>query len=146
MAQQTQISRVDQLAERFLSQFPTLAALAKAETAEVLEAWRGLGYNRRALLLHRAAQAAHAAGGLPATHEDLQLLPGIGPYTARAVAAIAFGGSEIPVDVNIARVVQRVMGEAKLSPKPLQVAANFFGCGTEVARGWAVGTGGDGSR
>lgn len=127
MAQQTQISRVDQVAERFLSQFPTLAALAKAETAEVLEAWRGLGYNRRALALHRAAQAADAAGGLPVTYEELQLLPGIGPYTARAVAAIAFGGSEIPVDVNIARVVQRVTGEAKLTPKPLQVAANAFG-------------------
>lgn len=127
MSQQTQISRVDQFVERFLSQFPTLAALAKAETAEVLEAWRGLGYNRRALSLHRAAQAAHATGGLPATHEALQLLPGIGPYTARAVAAIAFGGSEIPVDVNIARVVQRAMGEAELTPKPLQAAANAFG-------------------
>jgi len=139
MAQQTQISRVDQLAERFLSRFPTLTALAKAETADVLEAWRGLGYNRRALSLHRAAQAAHAAGGLPATHEELQLLPGIGPYTARAVAAIAFGGSEIPVDVNIARVVQRLTGEAKLTPKPLQAAANAFGAELKAneAGAWA---------
>ena len=139
MAQQTQISRVDQLAERFLSRFPTLAVLAKAETADVLDAWRGLGYNRRALSLHRAAQAAHAAGGLPATHEELQLLPGIGPYTARAVAAIAFGGSEIPVDVNIARVVQRLTGQAKLTPKPLQAAANAFGAELKVreAGTWA---------
>ena len=139
MAQQTQITRVGQLAERFLARFPTLAALATAEAADVLEAWRGLGYNRRALSLHRAAQVAHAAGGLPATHEDLQLLPGIGPYTARAVAAIAFGGSEIPVDVNIARVVQRVTGEVKLTPKPLQAAANAFGAELEAneAGAWA---------
>lgn len=65
MAQQTQIARVDELATRFLKRFPTLRALARAETSDVLEAWRGLGYNRRALLLHRAAEAAHAAGGLP---------------------------------------------------------------------------------
>jgi A/G-specific adenine glycosylase len=139
MAQQTQISRVDQLAARFIHRFPTLAALANAETADVLEAWRGLGYNRRALLLHRTAQAALALGGLPATHEELQLLPGIGPYTARAVAAIAFGGREIPVDVNIARVVLRLMGEERLTPKPLQAAANEFGAQLKAGEsgGWA---------
>ncbi len=127
MAQQTQISRVDQLAEKFLQRFPTLAALASAETADVLEAWRGLGYNRRALSLHRAAEAAQQAGGLPTDHEALQRLPGIGPYTARAVAAIAGGGREIPVDVNIARVVQRLVGVGRMTPKPLQAAANEFG-------------------
>jgi A/G-specific adenine glycosylase len=127
MAQQTQISRVDEFAERFLKRFPTLRALARAETADVLEAWRGLGYNRRALLLHRAAEAADALGGIPTDVEALLHLPGIGPYTARAVAAIAGEGREIPVDVNIARVVQRLVGGRRLTPKPLQVAANDFG-------------------
>lgn len=127
MAQQTQISRVDVFAEKFLRRFPTLRALARAETADVLEAWRGLGYNRRALLLHRAAEAAEALGGIPTEVEALQELPGIGPYTARAVAAIAGDGREIPVDVNIARVVQRLVGGRRLTPTQLQVAANTFG-------------------
>ena len=139
MAQQTQIARVDELATRFLKRFPTLRALARAETAEVLEAWRGLGYNRRALLLHRAAEAAYASGGLPTTHEELERLPGIGSYTARAVAAIASGGREIPVDVNIARVVQRLVGGPRLTAKPLQAAANAFGAelGDGEAGRWA---------
>ena len=127
MAQQTQIARVDEFATRFLKRFPTLRALARAETAEVLEAWRGLGYNRRALLLHRAAEAAEALGGIPTEVEALEDLPGIGPYTARAVAAIAGEGREIPVDVNIARVVQRLIGGRRLTPKRLQAAANNFG-------------------
>lgn len=127
MAQQTQISRVDELAQKFLKRFPTLRALARAETADVLEAWRGLGYNRRALLLHRAAEAAHALGGIPTDVDALESLPGIGPYTARAVAAIAGEGREIPVDVNIARVVQRLVGGRRMTPKPLQAAANDFG-------------------
>jgi A/G-specific adenine glycosylase len=139
MAQQTQISRVDELAQRFLKRFPTLRALARAETADVLEAWRGLGYNRRALLLHRAAEAAHRAGGLPTDHTALQQLPGIGAYTARAVAAIAGGGREIPVDVNIARVVQRLVGGPRMTAKPLQAAANEFGAklGDGEAGRWA---------
>ena len=139
MAQQTQIARVDRLAARFLERFPTLASLAKAEPAEVIEAWRGLGYNRRALSLHRAAQAAHAAGGVPSTSEALQLLPGIGPYTARAVAAIAFGGREIPVDVNIARLVRRLIGEPTITSTPLQAAADAFGAQLEdgASGAWA---------
>lgn len=128
MAQQTQISRVDQLATAFLTRFPTLESLAAAETADVLVAWKGLGYNRRALALQRAAVAAVAAGGLPANVDALMDLPGIGPYTARAVAAIAFGGREIPVDVNIARIVVRLMGaNAPLSPREVQLCANKFG-------------------
>jgi A/G-specific adenine glycosylase len=140
MAQQTQISRVETLAERFFARFPTLADLARAETAEVLEAWRGLGYNRRALALHRAAATAHALGGLPKEVEALQELPGIGPYTARAVAAIAYGGRSIPVDVNIARVVGRILGaEGSLKPRALQEAADRFGepLGDGEAAAWA---------
>jgi len=127
MSQQTQITRVDVFAERFLSRFPTLRSLARAETADVLEAWRGLGYNRRALLLHRAAVASQALGGIPTDVDSLEALPGVGPYTARAVAAIAGDGREIPVDVNIARVVQRLVGGRRLTPKPLQAVANGFG-------------------
>jgi A/G-specific adenine glycosylase len=128
MAQQTQISRVDQLATTFLARFPTLESLAAAETADVLMAWKGLGYNRRALALQRAAAAAVAAGGLPSSVEALIELPGIGPYTARAVAAIAFGGREIPVDVNIARIVARLVdADAPLSPREVQARANEFG-------------------
>ena len=95
MSQQTQITRVDVFAERFLSRFPTLRSLARAETADVLEAWRGLGYNRRALLLHRAAVASHALGGIPTDVDSLEALPGVGPYTARAVAAIAGDGRRL---------------------------------------------------
>jgi len=136
MAQQTQISRVDQLATTFLVRFPTLESLAAAETADVLVAWKGLGYNRRALALQRAAAAAVAAGGLPPSVEALIELPGIGPYTARAVAAIAFGGREIPVDVNIARIVARLVdADAPLSPREAQVRANEFGA--ELADGEA---------
>ena len=136
MAQQTQISRVDQLATAFLARFPTLESLAAAETADVLVAWKGLGYNRRALALQRAAAAAVAAGGLPPSVDALVELPGIGPYTARAVAAIAFGGREIPVDVNIARIVSRLVdADAPLSPREVQLRANEFGA--ELADGEA---------
>jgi A/G-specific adenine glycosylase len=136
MAQQTQISRVDQLAIAFLTRFPTLESLATAETADVLVAWKGLGYNRRALALQRAAVAAVAAGGLPSNVAALMELPGIGPYTARAVAAIAFRGREIPVDVNIARIVARLSGAtARLAPRDMQALANEFGA--ELADGEA---------
>lgn len=128
MAQQTQIARVDQLATAFLERFPTLEALAEAETAAVLVAWKGLGYNRRAVALQRAAAVAVAAGGLPSSVEALMALPGIGPYTARAVAAIAFRGREIPVDVNIARILNRLLGSSTpLSPREAQARANEFG-------------------
>ena len=136
MAQQTQISRVDQLATTFLARFPTLESLAAAETADVLVAWKGLGYNRRALALQRAAAAAVAAGGLPSNVDALMELPGIGPYTARAVAAIAFGGRDIPVDVNIARIVARLVdADAPLSPRDVQLRADEFGA--ELADGEA---------
>jgi hypothetical protein len=86
MAQQTQISRVSEAWASFLAAFPTIRALADATPAEVLRAWRGLGYNRRALNLWRAAQAVVADhdGELPRDVAALERLPGIGPYTARA--------------------------------------------------------------
>lgn len=110
MAQQTQVSRVDPAWEAFLAAFPTPATLAAASPADVVRHWAGLGYNRRALNLRRAAGAIveRHDGGVPAALEALLALPGVGPYTARAVAAIAFGERVAAVDTNIGRVVGRL--------------------------------------
>lgn len=111
MAQQTQISRVVPAWERFIERFPTVEALARSTPADVLRAWQGMGYDRRALNLRRAAIAIHDRydGVLPASIADLEQLPGIGPYTARAVAAIAFGQPVGAVDTNVRRVLGRVL-------------------------------------
>jgi A/G-specific adenine glycosylase len=111
MAQQTQISRVGEAWASFLAAFPTIRALADATPADVLRAWRGLGYNRRALNLWRAAQVVVAdhEGELPRDVAALEGLPGIGPYTARAVAAIAFGQPVGAVDTNVRRVLARAL-------------------------------------
>jgi A/G-specific adenine glycosylase len=103
MLQQTQVARVVPRYEAWLKRWPTASALAAATPAEVLAAWVGLGYNRRALRL-REACAVVARSGWPA---DLRTLPGIGPYTAAAVGAFAFGRDELPVDTNVARVLRR---------------------------------------
>ncbi len=89
LAQQTQAARAAEAWPRFLERFPDVGALAAAAPAEVLRAWQGLGYNRRALALRRTAQAVVERGGWPATVEELASLPGVGPYTARAVACFA---------------------------------------------------------
>ena len=111
MLQQTQVSRVAPKFEAFLMRFPTLRALAAAPVAEVIRAWAGLGYNRRAVNLHRLALVVEAehGGELPRTARALRRLPGIGAYTARAVAAIAFGEPVAAVDTNIRRVLTRVV-------------------------------------
>jgi len=103
MLQQTQAARVVPFYERFLAAFADVDALAAAEPAEVLRLWSGLGYNRRALALQRAA-AQVAAHGWP---EDLTTLPGVGPYTAAAVASFAFGARVAAVDTNWRRVAAR---------------------------------------
>ena len=103
MLQQTQAARVVPYYERFLARFPDPAACAAAPAAAVLRAWSGLGYNRRALALHRAAGVV-AREGWP---DDLSSLPGVGPYTAAAVASFAFGVSVLAVDVNVRRVLSR---------------------------------------
>ncbi len=111
MAQQTQVARVVERWRAFMDRYPTPAALADAPTGDVIRAWRGLGYNRRAIDLQRAARAIVAAGGrVPDDVEALTALPGVGPYTARAVAAIAFGRPVGAVDVNVRRVLGRVTG------------------------------------
>ncbi len=127
MAQQTQISRVEERWPGFMAAFPTAAAMAAASPADVMRAWRGMGYNRRALNLHRAAVVISAAGGkVPGDVDGLLGLPGIGPYTARAVAAIAFGIPVGAVDVNVRRVLLRILGEdrAAMAPASLQAAAD----------------------
>jgi A/G-specific adenine glycosylase len=99
----------------FLDRFPTFEALAEARPADVLRAWQGLGYDRRALNLLRCARivVADFGGRLPTEVEALERLPGIGPYTARAIAALAFGRPVGAVDVNVHRVLSRVVGGAE---------------------------------
>jgi A/G-specific adenine glycosylase len=104
MLQQTQVARVVPRYEAWLHRWPTAAALAGAPRAEVLREWVGLGYNRRAVALHAAATAV-ARDGWP---EDLRELPGVGPYTAAAVAAFAFGAQLAAVDTNVRRVAARL--------------------------------------
>ncbi len=103
MLQQTQVERVVPRYLDWLERWPTAAALAAATPAEVIRAWQGLGYNRRAVALHRAAQAV-VRDGWP---EDLTELPGVGPYTAAALRNFAFGEDVLPHDVNVDRVERR---------------------------------------
>ena len=110
MLQQTQAPRVVPIFETFVGLFPTVGALAGASRADVLRAWAGLGYNRRAVSLHRAAQTvvAQHGGRVPTDIAELQRLPGVGPYTAAAVASIAGGVAVAAIDVNARRIVARV--------------------------------------
>jgi A/G-specific adenine glycosylase len=127
MAQQTQVSRVGPAWTTFATAFPTVAALAAASPADVVRAWRGLGYNRRALNLWRAAGVivAEHDGRVPADVAALQRLPGVGPYTARAVAAIAFGAAVGAVDTNVRRVLGRaVTGSSDVPAAVLQGIAD----------------------
>jgi A/G-specific adenine glycosylase len=112
MLQQTRVAAVLEHYERFLRLFPTVVALALAPEPDVLAAWSGLGYYRRARMLHRAAQflVREHAGVLPANSAELHTLPGIGEYTCAAIASIAFGESIAVVDGNVERVLLRVTG------------------------------------
>jgi A/G-specific adenine glycosylase len=107
MLQQTQVARVVPRYEAWLARWPTVEALADASAADVIRAWQGLGYNRRALNLHRAARQV-AANGWP---DDVTELPGVGRYTADAVARFAHDAPVLPVDVNVRRVLERTGAE-----------------------------------
>ncbi len=103
MLQQTQVERVVPRWRRWLERWPTVASLAAATPADVIVEWQGLGYNRRAINLYRAAVVV-AASGWP---DDLTELPGVGPYTAAAVGNFAFGRDVLPIDTNVRRVQER---------------------------------------
>lgn len=122
MLQQTQTTRVDGRWQRWLERFPTPVALAAAEPADVLEEWQGLGYNRRALALHRAAQAVAALGGeLPAETAALEALPGVGPATAAGIRAFAFDLPSVYLETNVRTVLLHELfpGEERVSDRTL---------------------------
>jgi len=126
MLQQTQASRVEPLFRAFMRRFPTVASLAGASRADVLRAWAGLGYNRRAVYLHAAAQAVvrDHGGRVPTDVDALRSLAGVGPYTAAAVASIAGGEPVAATDVNVRRIVGRVgFGEGSPSTAAVDAAA-----------------------
>ena len=123
MAQQTQVARIIPRWEEFMDRFPSPEALASAPLADLLRLWQGLGYPRRARALHDAAGRIAAAGRFPETVEELMDLPGVGPYTARAVAAFAFGLDVGVLDTNVGRMLARLVGE-RLRPAAAQALAD----------------------
>ncbi|HMQ29405.1 MAG TPA: A/G-specific adenine glycosylase [Chloroflexaceae bacterium] len=141
MLQQTQVDRVIPKYLAFLEAFPTLEALAAAPTAEVIRLWQGLGYNRRAVNLQRAARAVRDehSGAFPREVEALRRLPGVGPYTAGAVACFAFEQDVAFVDTNIRRVLRRsLVGPDGASPEPTDRELLALGQALVPAgRGWA---------
>lgn len=122
MLQQTQTSRVEGRWQRWLNRFPTVAALAAAAPADVLEEWQGLGYNRRALALHRAAQAVSELGGeVPTETAALESLPGVGPATAAGIRAFAFDLPSVYLETNVRAVLLHELfpGEERVSDRAL---------------------------
>ncbi|MCC5830029.1 MAG: A/G-specific adenine glycosylase [Phycisphaeraceae bacterium] len=121
MLQQTQVATVVDYYRRFIERFPTIEHLAEAGEEEVYKLWEGLGYYRRARLLHRAARVVvgERAGRFPRCFEDLLRLPGVGRYTAGAVASIAFGRAVPAVDGNVIRVVSRILALPEPPDDPL---------------------------
>jgi A/G-specific adenine glycosylase len=119
MLQQTTVAAVKPYYETFLRRWPTVDALARAASEEVMTAWAGLGYYARARNLHRCAQtvAGSADGRFPSAEDQLLLLPGIGPYTAAAIAAIAFDRRAVVVDGNVERVMARLHAVTQPLPK-----------------------------
>ena len=123
MLQQTQVERVIPFYEAFLESFPTIQALANAPLSRVLVRWQGLGYNRRAKMLHEAAKAMvkEHKGRMPRSVEALESLPGVGHYTARAVAAFAYNEDVVLVETNLRTAVIHHFfpGEEKVSDKEI---------------------------
>ena len=116
MLQQTTVAAVRPYYEKFLARFPDVQTLAAAPSEAVMQAWAGLGYYARARNLHACAQAVAAMGGFPRSVAGLRALPGIGPYTAAAIAAIAFNLPAVPIDGNVERVVSRLFAIATPLP------------------------------
>ncbi|RDB61259.1 adenine glycosylase [Gordonibacter sp. 28C] len=139
MLQQTQVARVGRFWERFMALFPTIDALASADTADVLAQWQGLGYNRRAIALKRTADAcaAERGGALPDTAEELQRLPGIGPATAAGVMAFAYNRPSVYIETNVRTVFlhelfpdREKVGDKELAPLVADT------CPEDDARAW----------
>jgi len=129
MLQQTQVSRVSEKYLPFLQRFPTLQSLAQASSADVIRAWSGLGYNRRALLLHRFAQKVWSdyAGEIPRSVKELSTLPGIGSYMKGAIASFAFNLPEPAIDVNVRRIFWRYFrGKDQGKPLPRKAEEELF--------------------
>ena len=135
MLQQTQAARVEPKWHAFMERFPDPATCAAAPAGAVIEAWAGLGYNRRGLALHRCAQAvvAEHGGRLPDDLSALLALPGIGPYTARAVRAFAYERDVAVLDTHVARLVARQAGR-RFTAREAQAAADAL---VPVGEGWA---------
>ena len=136
IAQQTQAERAAARWERFMTRFPTVEELANASPADVLREWQGLGYDRRSLALWRAARIIRDehGGRVPASIQALEALPGVGPYTARAVGAIAFGMPVGAVDVNVERVIGRIAGAGARPPRrEVQAVADRIVASTDPA-------------
>jgi A/G-specific adenine glycosylase len=135
MLQQTQVARVEPRFRDFLDRFPDPASCAAAAPAEVVRAWAGLGYNRRAINLHRAATVIvdRHGGHLPEDLDELLALPGIGPYTARAVLVFAFERDHGVVDTNAARVIARAVAGRRLTAREVQEHADEL---VPLGRGW----------
>jgi A/G-specific adenine glycosylase len=138
MLQQTQVPRVVERWVEFLERFPTIAACASAPAGDVVRAWQGLGYNRRALNLHRCATTVveQHGGALPEDLSALLALPGIGPYTARAVLVFAFERDLGLVDTNAGRFLARAGAGRALTPREAQPLADSL---VPPGRGWAWG-------
>ena len=136
MLQQTQVARVIPKYHAFLDRFPDPASCAAAPAGAVVEAWAGLGYNRRAVQLHRAATVVveRHGGRLPDGIDALLALPGIGPYTARAVATFAFEAPAGVVDTNAARVLARAVAGRRVVGRERQAIADGM---VPAGRGWA---------
>ena len=145
MLQQTPVARVRPVHEAWLERWPTPAALAAEPSGEAVRAWGRLGYPRRAQRLHAAAVAIveRYAGAVPDSYEELLTLPGVGDYTAAAVASFAFGQRHVVLDTNVRRVLGRVLAGTELPPPAVtraerDAAAAVLPLEDEVAATWAV--------
>jgi A/G-specific adenine glycosylase len=145
MLQQTPVSRVLPVFEQWMATWPTPGDLASASTGDAVRAWGRLGYPRRALRLHAAATAivAEHGGEVPASHAALRALPGVGDYTAAAIASFAFGQRHVVLDTNVRRVLARVVSGEELPPVSVtrgerEVATDLLPGDDATAATWAV--------
>jgi A/G-specific adenine glycosylase len=141
MLQQTQVARVEGYYPRFLARYPTLEVLAASEATVVRESWAGLGYYRRAANLHRLAQEVvrDHAGVIPSDLDALRRLPGVGRYTAGAVASFAYERATPAVDTNVARVIRRAFGPQANERRVWETAAAIMPARGKTA--WAFNQG-----